>query len=353
MNETDLYLFTFSLLKRIEEQERKKGRQMDRVLKAVKLMEEAWMRKNAEDVRFLLLILIDKCVSRVEILQSLRATDLNTLKCMIKNCGPQILACLSNPSCRKALSCLNSCAPTDQVCSYQCIVSYESPELEAFSLCVLQKHNCLGLNSSIPMQPHVEPMKLFRGSPLTHEISEDIFIGWLGKLEWSWRVAAGQNPAYDQFPCQFQIFYRGKAKGSVWYDPVFQVKKLDGSFTWRRRHYRVRRANDPGTFFFSVLDNGVISKEYWRIVDMTDDLSWGLFYYSGAASAAGQSYTGAIIVTPDGQWPGKCEHERLSEALEKCGIKEWEMYKVNNASCEGPPLGIPENAGKQLTLLNV
>jgi hypothetical protein len=86
---------------------------------------------------------------------------------------------------------------------------------------------------------------------------------------------------------------------------------------------------------------------------MNDDLSWGLFYYSGAASAAGQAYTGAIIVTPDGHWPAPSEHERLSSALNKCGIKEWEMYKVNNASCEGPPLGIPENAGMQLTSLHV
>ena len=34
---------------------------------------------------------------------------------------------------------------------------------------------------------------------------------------------AGQNAAYDQFPCQYQIFYRGKARQSMWYDPVFQV----------------------------------------------------------------------------------------------------------------------------------
>jgi len=72
-----------------------------------------------------------------------------------------------------------------------------------------------------------------------------------------------------------------------------QVKTLDGPMVWRRRHYRVRRDKTPGTFYFTVLDNGVISKEFWRIVDVTDDLSWGLFYYSGAAEAAGQSYTGA------------------------------------------------------------
>ena len=37
-----------------------------------------------------------------------------------------------------------------------------------------------------------------------------------GQEAWSWRVVAGQNAAYDQFPCQFQIFYRGKAARSMW-----------------------------------------------------------------------------------------------------------------------------------------
>ena len=58
-----------------------------------------------------------------------------------------------------------------------------------------------------------------------------------------------------------------------------------------------------GAFFFSVLDNGVISSEFWRIVDCTDDLSWALFFYAGAASVAGQAYTGAVLATPDGEWP--------------------------------------------------
>lgn len=45
-----------------------------------------------------------------------------------------------------------------------------------------------------------------------------------------------------------------------------QVRTLDGRRVWRRRHYRVRRAEAPGTFRFSVLDNGVTSNEYWRPV---------------------------------------------------------------------------------------
>ncbi|CAI7761911.1 unnamed protein product [Closterium sp. NIES-54] len=236
------------------------------------------------------------------------------------------------------------CGPTDQVCSYQCIVSYETPKFEAFSLCVLQKHNCLGMTAEIRDRPTVLPLTHLRGQPVTHERAEDIFVGWLGQLPWSWRVVAGQNAAYDQFPCQYQIFYRGKARGSVWYDPVFTIRTLDGRSLWRRRHYRVRRGKVPGTFTFTVLDNGVISEEFWRIVDVTDDFQWGLFYYSGAARAAGQSYTGAVLVSKDGEWPGPEHAVRLKAALDRCGIKEWELYRVDNSCCENAPLGLPEDA---------
>jgi len=92
-------------------------------------------------------------------------------------------------------------------------------------------------------------------------------------------VISGQNPAYDQFPCQYQLFYRGKAKGSFWYEPVFQVKTLEGKVVWRRRKYRIERSKTLGTFYLSVLDNGVISNEFWTIVNVSDDFSWGLFHY--------------------------------------------------------------------------
>ncbi|KAG5136628.1 hypothetical protein JHK82_021359 [Glycine max] len=168
---------------------------------------------------------------------------------------------------------------------------------------------------------------------------EDLFVGWLESFKGSWRVVAGQNPAYDQFPCQYQFFYRGKAKGSFWYEPVFQVKTLEGQLVWSRRKYRVRRGKVPGTFYFSVLDNGVVSNEFWTIVDVSDNLSWGLFYYHGAARVAGQSYTGAVLVSPDGAFPNDTERTKIVAALDKCEIKEWEVYSVDNCSCIDPPLG--------------
>ncbi|CAI5949202.1 unnamed protein product, partial [Closterium sp. NIES-65] len=286
----------------------------------------------------------EQCRTAINCLNECGPTDQcrTAINCL-NECGP-------TDQCRTAIDCLNECGPTDQlcgllkhnclgmtadtlltfpspvlyppsqltfpspvldppcshhhqVCSYRCIVSYETPKFEAFSLCVLQKHNCLGMTAEIRDRPTVLPLTHLRGQPVTHERAEDIFVGWLGQLPWSWRVVAGQNAAYDQFPCQFQIFYRGKARGSVWYDPVFTINTLDGRSLWRRRHYRVRRGKVPGTFTFTVLDNGVISEESWRIVDVTDDFQWALFYYSGAARAAGQSYTGAVLVSKDGEWP--------------------------------------------------
>jgi hypothetical protein len=109
-----------------------------------------------------------------------------------------------------------------------------------------------------------------------------------------------------------------------------------------------------------VVDNGVVSNEYWRILDCADDLTWAVFYYSGAAAAAGTSYTGALVITPDGKWPdmtkvgsGSSETigDRIEKALKRAEIEMWELFEVNNESCCGvdadgkisnpPPLGLP------------
>lgn len=76
-----------------------------------------------------------------------------------------------------------------------------------------------------------------------------------------------------------------------------------------------------------------------------------LLYASGAAKAAGQAYTGAVLVSPDGSWPTEEQQGRLEEALEACGIKKWELYAVDNQTCQEPPLGLPEDAPEQSSLL--
>ena len=55
------------------------------------------------------------------------------------------------------------------------------------------------------MRPAVAPMTEWRGQALTHELAEDLFIGWLSAgpqlpspdaqlKPYSWLVAAGKNP---------------------------------------------------------------------------------------------------------------------------------------------------------------
>ena len=101
------------------------------------------------------------------------------------------------------------------------------------------------------------------------------------QLPVSWKVACGANVAYDQFPSQNQLFYPSAKGSGIWYDPVFRVETIDGRNVWCKRHYRVRSEMAPGTFRFSVLDNGVTSDEFWTILGCADDLSWAVFQYAG------------------------------------------------------------------------
>lgn len=77
-----------------------------------------------------------------------------------------------------------------QVCAYRCITSYETKSMERFSLCVLQKHNCMCNSAEIPTLPDPAPQTTFRGEALTHEIAQDLFMGWLGKEAFSWKVVS-------------------------------------------------------------------------------------------------------------------------------------------------------------------
>lgn len=96
------------------------------------------------------------------------------------------------------------------------------------------------------------------------------------------------------------------------------------------RHYKVRPGPNPGTFKLSVLDNGVTSNEYWTIVGASDDLSWVVFHYAGAASAVGQRYLGGLLCTPDGELPSSDVLPEIWDCFKRAGIQPWELYKVDN-----------------------
>ena len=313
--------------------------QAARDVRSIDMVKDLFERKNHTDLYFMHLVLASASgidVAAVDISQDI---TLGNVWCIGKNCNKQLRACYGNPMCKKSLDCVDACGLNDQVCTYQCIRSYENDEFEKLARCMLHSHNCLGNNAVRPEFPRVSPMQTFRGEPLTHSMAERILQGWFGPKKYSWIAVAGNNDAFDAFPNQYQIWYPGKAKNSFWYNPVFRVNTLDGRTVWRRSDYRCRREDAPGTFTFSFMDNGVTSQEYWRIVDAADDLSWSLYYYSGAAKSAGQAYIGAILATPDGLWPADDQLDRIADSLWRgCGIKIWEMIQVDNSNGEDAPL---------------
>jgi len=304
-------------------------------------------RENSDDLMFLTLVLVDAFVAPVPLLPKKGMGPGGILR-MLRYCTKEVVACLTDPTCKRALEELEKVGLNDQVGSYRVIVSFETQLFQEFALCVVQKHNCMDQVAEVPTTPDPAPLATYRGRPMTHELAEEILMGSLadsgGDLPWSWKVTAGQNAAYDQFPCQFQLYYRGRARNSLWYDPTFKVTTLDGEQVWCRRHYRVRRGEAPGVFWYSVLDNGVISTEHWKVLDADDEGTFLVCYYQGAAKAAGLSYTGSVICTKDGVWPTDPEKlARIERALGRAGIKMWELCFVDHTqSAEGAPIDVRE-----------
>ncbi|KAL3787384.1 hypothetical protein ACHAW5_008430 [Stephanodiscus triporus] len=276
---------------------------------------------------------------------------------MITKCGPCIARCLADENCASCIKALDAIDTRDQVSSYRTVVSYESDLLRDFSLCILTKNNVFGCAATVPKLPAVTPIGSWRGGEVTTDIARAIMIGHLRgatgesfsppdgsrQLDVSWKVACGANAAYDQFPSQNQLFYPTAKGKDLWYDPVFRVETIDGRNVWCKRHYRVRNGHVPGTFRFSVLDNGVTSKEFWTIVGAADDLSWVVFHYAGAAAAVGQRYIGGLLCTPDGRLPPSKDLDDIWRIFRSAEIEPWELFVVDNdetssgALSAGPP----------------
>mmetsp|Transcript_19800 Transcript_19800/g.64361 ORF Transcript_19800/g.64361 Transcript_19800/m.64361 type:complete len:518 (+) Transcript_19800:33-1586(+) len=301
-------------------------------------VQELYSRGNHLDLFVAVQLLVNE-VAFVPNVNAKDSLDASGLFCLFRYCTPRLVDCVKDDNCPKALKGLEDTGLTDQTKAYTVIRSYESDAFQRLSLCINQKHNCLGNTATRPEEPAAPAITTFRGEPLTHEAAEEILIGARGPdSPSSWMLVCGQNPAYDEFPCQFQMFYRGKAKKSIWYNPVFKVNTLDGREVWRRSDYKVTRDDVPGQYIFTFCDNGVTSRELWRIIGAADDLSYCVFYYAGAAETAGQAYIGAMIATPDGEFPSPEALPAITAALKRGGLTWHEMISADNTNCAGAPL---------------
>lgn len=314
-------------------------------------------RKSSEDYIFAILFALHGLVTPIDVV----ASDINPswekgvlrnaqeFKNMVDCCGPQIQAALTDPQSKEAIDQLNAVDLRDQVGSYRVIVSNETPELEDFTLCILQQNNCFQCNAPILTQPKVPLIESWQGKKLDAKSAQQIFMGHLKHPEsascsqqkpWSWKIVVGANPAYDAFPLQHQLFYPSGKGGAMWYDPVFCVETLQGDLVWCKRHYRCTKrrhwsGRTAGAWTLTTLDNGMVSDEQWTTVDAADDLSWAVLHYSGAARRAGQSYVGALLCTADGRWPANAregpELERIRTAFRHCDLELWELFGGSTA----------------------
>ena len=85
---------------------------------------------------------------------------------MCTKCGEKIATALTDPETKATIDLLNACDMRDQVGSYRVIVSYETPQLEEFSLCILQQNNCFGCEAAILDTPRVPLLRRWRGAPV-------------------------------------------------------------------------------------------------------------------------------------------------------------------------------------------
>lgn len=315
---------------------------------------DLWHRRTAEEAVYAILLLIDSAVTSLPSMAAQRPVPTSeTIGRAIDRCQDAFRNCFTQPRCLQSLACLSQCGLADQSCSYRCIVSYQSQAFTDFSLCALQKQNLLNSQIERPQTPRAKPLETFRGQPMTHELAENILVGHFdpgNNHRHSWLVAAGSNPAYEQFALQYQLWYKGSGRNTFWYHPTFLVEALDGAKIWRTRDYRVRRKETPGLWDFSVVDNGIISekllKERWHLLGADDDLQWIVLFYVGAARKAGLSYRGCLVLTPEGEMPGPEHAEAISAAIARADMKPWELEATSNPPVDPanpPPLIAPES----------
>lgn len=311
-------------------------------------MKDLFEKQTSDEFALALMLFFNRFIDKIPWVQhSIDVTwekglgNVKEIYAMITKCGPCITECLADENCKACITALDEIDTRDQVASYRTVVSYESELLRDFSLCILQKNNVFGCSATVPKIPYVKPLSSFRGKEMTKDIAKGIMIGHLEgcgdaalegskEIDVSWKVTCGANVAYDQFPSQNQLFYPSAKGDSMWYDPVFRVETIDKRNVWCKRHYRVRNEKVPGTFRFSVLDNGITSDEFWTIVDCAEDLSWVVFHYAGAAGAVGQRYIGGLLCTLDGTLPPDSELEKIWDVLRSAEIEPWELFVVDN-----------------------
>ena len=83
------------------------------------LLKQMWQRRSSDDLAFALMLAIDKFAEPVPSTQ-VNMGDAQSFVDMCTKCRKEIVACVQDPQCKKALDGLSACGLNDQVCC-QCM----------------------------------------------------------------------------------------------------------------------------------------------------------------------------------------------------------------------------------------
>lgn len=312
----------------------RRGRKLQR--RVLRLM----ARNSMEELVWAFLLLMDKNVGEVEAVQDqLPHPSGWSLARATAFCGPQFLACMASPNCMKGLFCVARCHLDDQTCSYRCLLKYDSWLITKFSSCAFQKQNVMNFHAARPKLPHVKPVEGFDNTQLNVRAATRILMGHASKQKYSWMVAAASSEAYAQFSLQYQIWYYRKSVRRLYYKAVFLAEGRDGRDSWHSRSYQVLPLRTPGSWLFAANDGGVQLREHWYLLGADASLRWMVLYFTGSAKKAGMAYRGCMLLTPDGQVPGRSMMPIIAQALARAEMQPWELRPVNNTvnHTAGPP----------------
>lgn len=288
------------------------------------------------------LLLIDQHVLAVPLVRAeTPAPDVHSVRRTMENCLPVMQQCVMSNRCRAGLSCLLTCSLSDQPCAYRCLLSFPSEQLTSVTMCALQGQDVLNSRQQRPKTPAIPAMQRFRNEPLTKQVADDILVGHFDPSQgttYSWLVAAASNPAFSAFPRQYQLWYHGKSPKDFLYHATFLAQAVNGTQLWDSRDYQVSSRRVPGEWEFSAMDSGMFLEEKWTLVAADDNLRWSVLYFTGLAKRAGLVYRGCIVLTKDGQIPAGQDYYNLQAAMERAGLKMWELQVLDQAPGWPEPL---------------
>lgn len=78
------------------------------------VLQSMWLRRSSDDLAFMLLLAINDFVKPIPSTQ-VNMGDARSLVDMFTKCRKEVVACVSDPQCKKALDGLSACGLNDQV----------------------------------------------------------------------------------------------------------------------------------------------------------------------------------------------------------------------------------------------